>query len=352
MTAPALKMGPSNVPGSEIIHFFDSRDGNFIESRGPHFKIHLQGRTHRIRLPLNAALRCVSPFRFSRRFLRIDKANAVMVDGGNAVIFLYMGGIYRWSPEMPAPQRTGTLRQCRNVLHQSIAVVGGTEIFFGEYGANSKRQPVPVWASRDAGRSWNVVHEFPAGTIKHVHGVYHDPYTDDLWIPTGDFDNECFLYRADRNFKTVQRFGDGTQTWRTVGLIFQRERISWVMDSQLERSYLCHMDRATGALTRGAAFPGPVWYVKSLDDGVTLVQTTREIGDGVSTNFAHLFASRDIENWVEVTKFEKDSLPMRFFKFGVLGFADGPQTSARFAMFGEALRGFDGHASICSLQWN
>ncbi|MBI3675780.1 MAG: hypothetical protein HY243_04105 [Proteobacteria bacterium] len=348
----ALRMSPANDPRSEIIHVLNNKTGDFIESRAPDFLVGMQGRKFRIALPLDPLRRSVSAFRAPRRLLRTDKANALFVEDAKAVVILYLGNMYRWSPEMASPVRTGTLRQSRNALHQGVAILNETDIFFGEYCANPGRTSVPVWGSRDAGRSWNVVHEFPAGSIMHIHGVYADPFSDALWIPTGDFKNECYLYRADRDFKNVERFGDGTQVWRTVALLFERERISWVMDTQLERSRLVHMDRATGALEQGREFPGPGWYVKTLEDGVSLLQTTCEPGAGVATTYAHLYASRDNDTWSEIARFEKDGLPMPYFKFGALGFADGPQSSQRFALFGEALRGFDGRASICSLEWN
>jgi len=40
---------------------------------------------------------------------------------------------------------------------------------------------------------------------------------------------------------------------------------------------------------------------------------------------------------------------MRFFKFGVVSFADGTQTSDDFVLFGEGLVGMDGKAVIASI---
>jgi hypothetical protein len=352
MTSQArLTMSPAHLPHAEIVHFLDAGTGDFIESRGPLFQIGTQGKRYQVLLPLAAGKRLLSGSRLARRALRLDKSNAVFVEHGTAVVAAYQGGLYRWSADSQAVVRTGSLRQCRNVLHQGIAVLDEKRLLLGEYGQNANREAVAIWGSADAGRSWSVVHEFPAGSVKHVHGVYRDPFSDSLWIPTGDFEGECFLYRTDADFACMTRYGDGTQVWRTVALLFAPDRISWIMDSQLQTSHLMHLDRQSGTLTRGRSFPGPVWYVKQLQDDVTLAQSTCEIGPGVHTDSAHLFLSRDHDTWVEVAKFKKDSWPMRYFKFGVLGFADGPQTSSRFALFGEGLRGFDGKARICSLQW-
>ena len=125
-----------------------------------------------------------------------------------------------------------------------------------------------------------MAYQFAAGSIRHVHGVFPDPYSDRLWIPTGDGAGECYLVSADYDFTDVVRYGDGSQAWRAVTLFFEPDRIVWGMDSERETSYLQIFDRRTAALTRGCAFPGPVWYGKRLAAGPALVQTTVEIGSG------------------------------------------------------------------------
>ena len=97
-------------------------------------------------------------------------------------------------------------------------------------------------------------------------------------------------------------------------------------------------------------FPGPVWYTKWTTDGVYMAATTTEIGPGVNDDWARVMVSSDLENWEEAGRFRHDGLPRRWFKFGVVGFADGPQSSQGFYIFGEALRRFDGKAAFCSLE--
>jgi hypothetical protein len=179
--------------------------------------------------------------------------------------------------------------------------------------------------------------------------VYFDRFTEKLWIPTGDFAGECFLVEADQNFSEVKYHGNGMQQWRPVSLFFEKDHIVWGMDSQLETSTMQIFDRNSESLTCGQAFPGPVWYSKQLD-GLSLLQTTCEIGPGVHSDSAHLFVSSDNRHWAEVAAFHKDAMPMRYFKFGVIAFADGAQCSDRFAMFGEALKGFDGVSLIAAVE--
>ena len=76
-------------------------------------------------------------------------------------------------------------------------------VYFGEYFSNGPRfktdpklaeatgqpfprEPVHIYGSDD-GQSWRIVFTFPADTIRHIHGIFHDPYRDCAWILTGDF---------------------------------------------------------------------------------------------------------------------------------------------------------------------
>lgn len=133
-----------------------------------------------------------------------------------------------------------------------------------------------LFASPDGGRTWDIVHEFPASSgpmgvlptsvcehdgrvylaeyplgddtarilvsddgwswstvvsrssVRHFHGVFADPYTDQLWATSGDADDESTVGRlVDGEFVPV---GGGSQRWRCVGLAFTPNAILWGMD--------------------------------------------------------------------------------------------------------------------------
>ena len=335
------------VLNAESVYYYDSVSSEIISSVGNRFYARLSGNTYKFSIPLPRRYLPFLHSRLTRRALRLDMANVVINHDRSGLIIIYQGCLYFFDFADCTIRQVGRLRQCRNVLYNAIAVTA-RGVYFGEYGANGDRSAVPVWCSRDGGRAWSIVHEFPKGSIKHVHGVYADPYSDLLWIPTGDFENECFLYSVDEEFSRLQAFGDGSQEWRPVSLLFERNKILWGMDSQLETSYLQEFDRVTGKIARHSEFPGPIWYSKQLMDGTSLMQTTVEIGPGVKSPYAHLFGSRDNREWHELVQFRKDRWPMRFFKFGVLSFADGRQTLDDFVLFGEGLVGMDGKAVLAS----
>ena len=328
---------------AESVHLYDTASRNTVVSTGRCFEAMVGGSVHRIAVPLSPLLAWGLSSRLSRRVLRLDASNAVLNRRGDGIVLVYQGCVHFYDLESRRLHGVRTLRQCRNVLRRGVAVTA-RGIYLGEYGRNPRRRPVPIYRSRDDGRSWQPAYEFAAGSIRHVHGVFHDPYSDRLWMPTGDRDGECWLVSADYDFADVVRHGDGSQAWRAVTLFFEPERIVWAMDSESETSYLQVFDRRTGELTRGRAFPGPVWYGKRLADGHALLQTTVEIGAGVRRPQACVFTSSDLVEWREVGCFDKDAWPLRWCRFGVVAFADGHQTSEDFVLSGDALQGLDGRA--------
>ena len=328
---------------ASIIHFWDVTSGDMISSKRNIFRIIINGIEHNFKLPIPWKRQGFGISRLSARLGRIDKGNAVFSPDRSAVIVLYFGGIYRIDLETKCVSRVGELENCRNVLHQGIAI-GHDSILIGEYCTNFDFKSVKVWRSNDQGRSFHVVHEFPAKSIFHTHGVYLDPFTEDFWIPTGDFEGQCHLYRANPDFSKIEKIGDGSQKYRAVSLMFSQERVSWGMDSPLETSRIISINRQDFSMRQGQVFDAPVWFTKRLEDGLMLLQTTVEPGRAVQTSWAEVFASLDGNKWISVFRAKKDVWPMRLFKFGNIGFADGPQTSERFALFSEALEGIDGQA--------
>jgi hypothetical protein len=343
-----MKLRITQILDREICHFADAT--RRITSRGNRVFVESSASNYTFSLPLHKMWeRLAIHFRLARRAARLDKMNVVPVAGGFCI--LYRGEIWRYDETEKKLTLTGRLKNCRNVLHQSICVLdGGNTLYFGEYGANTQRIEVPVWRSLDAGKSWHVVFLFPAKKIKHIHGCYYDPVEDKIWTLTGDFAGECYLLCSDRDFRNVEWIGDGMQVFRACNVFFEKNAVHWIMDSQLQDSHHIRLDRATRQIERGRMFPGPCWYVKSLADGYFLATTAVEIGPGVHDSAAHVVMTKDFKTWEDIYEFPHDRLPMRYFKFGVLAFADGTQSSDKFYLFGEAVRGLDGKIAECRLE--
>ena len=80
-----------------------------------------------------------------------------------------------------------------------------------------------------------------------------------------------------------------------------------------------------------------------------VVGTAVEKGPSVRSDHAHVFASRDGDQWLEVFSAKKDGWRMPLFKNGVINFADGEQDRATIHLSAEALVGMDGRTFRGSL---
>lgn len=331
---------------SEIVHYFDSYSEDCISSVGNQFKVQINQRILKFKIP---CLPFFTKTRLIRRVSRFDKSNAAFNWAKDGVVIVYYKRIYFFDIANQQLNMIGRLIQSRNVLHGGIAVTQ-RGIFFGEYGSNKQRKPVPIWGSYDDGKSFKIIHRIAKNAIKHVHGIYLDKFTDSLWISTGDFDGECFILEVqDYNFSNIIWHGDGSQQWRAVSLLFTEHEVIWAMDSPNQTPYLQIYNKKNGIIKSGQKFNAPVWYMKSFDGGGAILQTSIEPGETVKSSHATIFYSRDLISWTAVKKFKKDCMPSRIFKFGVISFADGAQNEKSFMISGEALVGFDGKSFKASI---
>lgn len=331
----------------EVIHYYEK--DTTISSKASVLKIKQNDQAESYQMP-RSIRDYFFPFRIFRRLLRIDKCNVFKIDE-DFVKFLVLrrGKVYIFDRVKNVFEYKFDLKNCRNVLHNSICQTPSGKIIFGEYGANPNLKPVPIYFSDDYGQSWCEVNLFSDGEIKHIHCIRYDPYTADIWVMTGDYKGQCKILICDNSLQIKECIGDGGQDWRTCDVIFREEFVFWGMDSPLKPPFMVKFSRKMKTIDKIYSFDGPVWYVKSFSDGVTLVGVTVEPGPSVQTKSAQIIATKNFEDWNVVAEFEKDIWSMKWFKFGVLCFADGRQTSENFALFGEGLKNFDGISRLYKL---
>ncbi len=230
------------------------------------------------------------------------------------------------------------------VLHRSIAEDGVGNIYFGEYFMNPERRPVCVWRVAPDLGSWEVAAELPG--VRHVHGIYPDPFlAGTFWVTTGDFAGECYLLRTRDFFKSVERFGDGSQIWRAVNLFFTPEHVNWLTDSNLETNHACRMLRRNGKLEIGQEIDCSSWYGGTTREGLHVAFTTVEQGPAIRSNHSAVLVSRDAFHWQKIHGFKKDFWrPVKLFKYGVIAVPSGELSMAELYLSGEGLVGLDGRS--------
>ena len=101
---------------------------------------------------------------------------------------------------------------------------------------------------------------FPRGKIRHIHGVYKDPYSNFFYILTGDKNHECAIYYTKNYFKDILCLGHGDETWRAVSLVFTKEKIYYAMDAEFIKNQLFSINKKNFERKSLGDLSGPVYY--------------------------------------------------------------------------------------------
>lgn len=302
----------------------------------------------------NAKISFKLPFIFPRdvhlnqrvieRLTRADKCLIFPVN--DSLIIIRGGNIYRWNKSL---EILGRLKgDCP--LHNSSAKSSTGNHYVGEYFLNKNRERVNIFQITNNATDINVIYSFSAGEIRHIHGIFRDPFmANRLWVTVGDENGECFIFYSDDEFETIHRIGDGTQIWRAVTLFFTDNYICWGTDSPYIQNHFVRMDRQTSKLEIGQKVPGTIWYGGTTTDGVHFASSAVEKGDFITESHAIVWKSMDGWNWEISKKFKKDLFPMPLFKWGTISFPGGSYHSDNVWISGEALIGLDGKSERIDL---
>ncbi len=229
----------------------------------------------------------------------------------------------------------------------NLCITRNGHIFFGEYFQNMEKVAVNVYGSMDGGRTWEVVYTFPAGNINHVHGLFLDPYTDRIWVLTGDRENECIIGWTDDEFKTLHEELRGGQEYRSCQLFFYKDFIVYATDSQYIENEIRKIDRKTLEITTLAKVQGSAIKGGQCGD-VTFISTTVEPSEVNREKASHVWVSKDGEHWQDVFSAKKDCWPA-ILQYGTIEFPNYKEINNELFFSGRAVKGLDGKTTSVTI---
>lgn len=259
--------------------------------------------------------------RHVQRALRFMYYNVLPLPSGE--MFLTFGkdvGVIQPTSEL---QRIGGLHRPCRVLRGACALGADGAVYFGEYIDNAHRGPLHVYRYWPGASEVECVYSFSAGAIRHVHGVFTDPYGPDLWCAAGDSESECRIIRTGDGFRTHDIVGGGDETWRAVSLQFTPDAVFYAMDAEFRQNYIHRIDRKTGRRDVVQALEGPTYY--SARRGMDLFfAVTAELAPIQKGKFAALWhVDGGTSGTQRLATFPKDAMSVRYFLPGTLDFAQG-----------------------------
>ena len=168
------------------------------------------------------------------------------------------------------------LKRPARVLRNSIAQDLDGSLYFGEYFANKRRDLVRVYRYIPGNDSVDAIFTFKKGSIRHVHGIYYDEFSESLWCVTGDVGGECQIIQTYDGFKTFNVIGAGDETWRASSLQFTKDFIYYGTDAEFQQNKIFQISRDGYKRQELGSVDGPIYYSIKRHD-VCFFQVTAEL---------------------------------------------------------------------------
>ncbi|UZD64729.1 hypothetical protein [Marinobacter sp. AN1] len=195
------------------------------------------------------------------------------------------------------------------------------QVYYGEYRSNPERSAVHVFGLDVERKVWTPVWSFQG--VRHVHGVFYDPYAQAFWVTTGDSNEESAIWRTDDEFSSLKKVVGGSQQVRAVQLLFTEDHVYFGSDAPDEPNHIYRMDRGGAKVERLCPVGGSVFYGCKVGNHLVF-STAVEPSDVNTGKEAEVWHSSEGEHWNRLLCFPKDRLSMKYFQYGQVLF---PQVS-------------------------
>ncbi|MFC1692655.1 hypothetical protein ACFL1R_04035 [Candidatus Latescibacterota bacterium] len=262
------------------------------------------------KIPLSSIDILKSSHRLLRRLFRCHIHHIQPVNKSTLLLFGF-GKIFRVQI-----RETITFKNCGDIVGRRplfLCNAGFETFYYGEYKRNSNYDPIRIMGSENGGCTWETVRTI--SNIRHIHGVFHDPYDDAIWVTTGDRDHESGLWVTHDRFITLEKVVGGDQQKRVMQLLFTANYIYFGSDTGDEKNYLYRMSKKSRRIKRLQEVNGSVYWGCKVGNAL-FFSTALEPSKINKSQDACIWGTFDGEIWKSITHFRKDIWPTTLFQFG------------------------------------
>ena len=189
-------------------------------------------------------------------------------------------------------------------------------IIYSEYYGNSDREPINVYKYNFIEDKKEILYTF--NNIRHIHCIeedINDP--DNIYIGTGDLDEECGIYRFNLKNSTMRKIGGGSQIWRAVSILQNNNSLYWGTDDPIGENYIMKYNLEDDKLEKIQEINGPAYYSTITKNNGMFIATTIE---NRKKHKAIIYRTTDGQKWDKYTEFKKDIFNTKLFGYGSIEF--------------------------------
>jgi hypothetical protein len=279
----------------------------------------------------------LSSFFLTRRLFRAEITHLYKFQH-NVWMCIAKKGIFRYN------NTSGLFEKCSEIERGSrpmcLCQANDGTIYYGEYYYNPQRKSMRIFQSKNHGDSWDVAYSFADGEINHIHGIFQDPYSNKLWVATGDDDKACIFGYTEDGFKTFVRAFEGSQQYRVCVPLFTEKEIIFATDSQYEQNFIRSINCDTDEIKDLCPIQGSGIY-GTQNGNLMMISTTVEPSTVNLDRHSHLWYSFDGHVWQELCSYAKDIFPATYFQFGSIRFPNYEGECDYLVYSGRALKKID-----------
>jgi hypothetical protein len=234
-------------------------------------------------------------------------------------------------------------------------------LYFGEYFSNKNRKPVGIY-KRTSKDKWEMIYEFKAGEINHIHNLIPDEINKCVWILTGDFGQSAAIWQARNNFKTVKVVLRGEQIFRSCVAFPYKGGLIYATDTPFQKNTLRFLYKKNEKWETPiiAEINGSAVYTANIGDNFifsTVVENnggelllkkiiTFKRGEGIIKNEAVVYRIDNDLTLDAVVINKKDFLPFFLFQFGSMSFPTGINRSDYLPIYNIGTKKYDMSLSL------
>ena len=299
--------------------------------------------TYSCKIHMSWGHRFLARFRILERLLRLEIYKLQVTK--NYIVILAKGGVYSGRKNEPVIFKTWNADRGSRPI--SLCVTPDEQILIGEYHSNPERDPVNIYRSHDASK-WEVGFTFPAGSIRHIHGIYFDKFRTELWILTGDYEHEAAIYRAPLELSSVQCIRSGSQLYRAYSCIIDENGIYYATDTEVSQNFICYLSANGEIHKKLAPIEASAFHSCKIGDDF-FFSTVCEPSICNDMKNLHIWRLNNGELCQSFHSFQKDCYPM-VAQYGNVFFpeGDGPGNDYLYVS-GSAIKKIDGHTLRMSI---
>lgn len=220
-----------------------------------------------------------------RKLLGLEEAIEVFPLRDDLILVFVGGEIHRVDLGKGGSELVHRLRyfgkgEGRGVMPFGIAADDAGRVYYGEYVTRrlADDETVALFRSDEDGRNFEIVYEFPALVVRHIHAVQWDPYDRVLWMGTGDGDEQSRAGFSKDFGETFLWIGQDSQDFRTVNFVFAEDHVAWLSDTVEPPARVFRWRRDNWEVQRSPGnLPGHGHFLQAIGGGFSVGTTAEEI---------------------------------------------------------------------------